>query len=141
MSRKQEKHGKEKETIKGWKMNTRKHTQKSSNGKGHLERNGVCERFKMILEGEERMRENMNRKDENARESLNHFEIAFLLVCYEELKIWDLILTISSSYFFFFHCEPLWEWWSYARHTLMDVPRFMRNFQHTNFNSAPFSFS
>ena len=31
----------------------------------------------MILEGEERMRENMNRKDENARESLSHFEIAF----------------------------------------------------------------
>lgn len=23
----------------------------------------------------------------------------------------------------------------------MDVPRFMRNFQHTNFNSAPFSFT
>ena len=56
MSRKQEKHGKEKETIKGWKMNTHKHTHKSSNGKGNLERNGVCERFKMILEGEERIR-------------------------------------------------------------------------------------
>ena len=41
------------------------------------ERKGVCERFKMILEGEERMRENMNRKDENARESLSRFEIAF----------------------------------------------------------------
>ena len=77
MSRKQEKHGKEKETLKGWKMNTHKHTQKSSNGKGNLERNGVCERFKMILEGEERMRENMKRKDENARESLSCFEIAF----------------------------------------------------------------
>ena len=49
----------------------------------------------------------MNRKDENARESLNHFEIAFLLVCYEELKIWDLILTISSSSFFFFSLRTL----------------------------------
>lgn len=56
MSRKQEKHGKEKETIKGWKMNTHKHTQKSSNEMGNLERNGICKRFKMILEGEERMR-------------------------------------------------------------------------------------
>ena len=28
--------------------------------------------------------------------------LLFLLVCYEELKIWDLYLTISSSYFFFF---------------------------------------
>lgn len=103
MSRKQEKHGKEKVTIKGWKMNTHKHTQKSSNGMGNLERNGVCKRFKMILEGEERMRENMNRKDENARESLSCFEIAFfLLVCYEELKIWGLYLTISSSSSFFF---------------------------------------
>ena len=77
MSRKHKKHGKETEAIKGWKMNTHKHTQKSSNGKGNLERNGVCERFKMILEGAERMRENMNRKDENARESLSRFEIAF----------------------------------------------------------------
>lgn len=77
MSRKQEKHGKEKETIKGWKMNTHKHTQKSSNEMGNLERNGVCKRFKMILEGEKRMRENMNGKDENARESLSYFEIAF----------------------------------------------------------------
>ena len=68
-------------------------------------------------------------------------KLLFLLVCYEEWKIWGLYLTISSSSFFFFHCEPMREWWSHARDTLMDVPRFMRNFQHTNFNSAPFSFS
>lgn len=49
----------------------------------NLERTGVCERIKMILEGEERMREDMNRKDKNARVSfLSHFEIAlFSLLC------------------------------------------------------------
>lgn len=38
-------------------------------GMKNLERTGVRERIKRILEGEERMRENMNRKDENARAS------------------------------------------------------------------------
>ena len=72
-------------------------------GMKNLERTGVRERIKMILEGEERMRENMNRKDENARVS-SHFEIApFCWSVRMSSKYGDFIRP-SVLFFFFIGC-------------------------------------
>ena len=48
-----------------------------------MERMEFVKGIKMILQEEEEVRENMNRKDGNARE-FRQCDIAFLLVCYEE---------------------------------------------------------